>query len=186
MALEHWKTLRRVFEIRNPWWSYRKDEFVTDSGLAGEYHGVHSNGSSMIVPVAAGGILMVNQYRYLNDRESLEFPCGSVREGADHLSTAEHELAEETGMKASSLTLAGEFNPCNGVTDEICHVYVARGLTPSHAVKDATEEFELHTVSVRRLEEMIRSGGIWDGMTLAAWSLARASVGDADVPGGGP
>jgi 8-oxo-dGTP pyrophosphatase MutT (NUDIX family) len=186
MTLGRWKTLRRVFEIRNPWWSYRKDEFVMESGRTGEYHGIHSEGSSMVVPLDdRGRILMVNQYRYLNDTESLEFPCGSVKPGTGYLATAESELAEETGTKASSLTPAGAFNPCNGVTDEICRVYIARGLSPCPAPKDPTEEFELRALTVDELEAGIASGGIWDGMTLAAWTLARAAVTGAGRKGAG-
>jgi 8-oxo-dGTP pyrophosphatase MutT (NUDIX family) len=187
MGLQRWKRARRVFEIRNPWWSYRKDEIVREDGMAGEYHAVHTRGSSMVVPLdGRGRILMVNQYRYLNDRESLEFPCGSVKEGEDHLSTAELELAEETGTKASTLTVAGEHNPCNGVTDEICRVYVARGLSPGAAPKDATEEFEVRAVTPAELEALIASGAVWDGMTLAAWALVRAAVtdGSGDVRDG--
>jgi ADP-ribose pyrophosphatase len=188
MSLRAWKRARRVFEIRNPWWSYRKDEIVREDGMTGEYHAVHSGGSSMVVPVDdRGRILMVNQYRYLNGRESLEFPCGSVKEGEDYLSTAELELAEETGTKAASLIAAGEHNPCNGVTDEICRVFVARGLSPGAAPMDATEEFELHAVTPGELESLIASGKVWDGMTLAAWSLARRAIGEgAGEKGGRP
>ena len=174
MTLPRWTTLRRVFEIRNPWWSYRKFEFAMADGKRGEYHGVHSEGSAMIVPVDdAGRILMVNQYRYLNDRESLEFPCGSVKPGSNYEATAALELAEETGSKASSLLRAAEFNPCNGVTDEICRVYVARGLSPAPAPKDPTEEFELHALKPGDVDSRIASGEIWDWMTLAAWSIVR-------------
>ena len=181
MALKRWKQLRRVFEIRNPWWTYRKDEIIREDGMTGEYHAMHSRGSSMIVPLDdSGRILMVNQYRYLNDRESLEFPCGSVKSGSDYDATAALELAEETGTKAASLSRAGEFNPCNGVTDEICRVYLARGLSPSRAVKDATEEFEIRAVTPAALEAGIASGEIWDGMTLAAWSIVRDAIAGGD------
>lgn len=177
MALRRWKLARRVFEIRNPWWTYRKEEMVRDDGATGEYHLVHSRGSSMIVPIDDGGrIVMVNQFRYPNDRESLEFPCGSVKAGEDHRSTAALELAEETGSAASELSVAGEFNPCNGVTDEICRVFVARGLSPGRAPKDPTEEFELRAVTPDELESLIAAGVVWDGMTLAAWSVARGAV----------
>jgi 8-oxo-dGTP pyrophosphatase MutT (NUDIX family) len=184
MGLLRWKRARRVFEVANPWWSYRKDEIVREDGMSGEYHSVHTRGSSMVVPVDEWGrLLMVNQYRYLNGRESLEFPCGSVKDGHDHLATAALELAEETGTRASSLVVAGEHNPCNGVTDEICRVFVATGLSAGPAPKDATEEFELHAVTPAELESFIASGKVWDGMTLAAWSLARNLV---DARGGRP
>jgi len=52
------------------------------------------------------------------------------------------------------------------------HVYLATGLT--HAVKEPdSEEHDLvvRSVSVGEFEEMMRSGIIRDGCTLAAWGL---------------
>lgn len=173
MALRHWKRIRRVLEVPNPWWTYRKDEFLMTTGRQGEYHSVHTRGSSMVVPVTgSGSILMVKQYRFLLDRDSLELPCGSVKEGSDHDSTAAVELAEETGRRAGDLRCVGEFNPYNGVTDEMCRVYIARGLSHQAAEKDPTEEFELHELSPREVDSLIADGTIWDGMTIAAWVIA--------------
>lgn len=174
MALGRWKRLRREFEIKNPWWVYRKDIVELPSGATGEYHLVHTNGASMVIPVLDDGtLLLVRQYRYLLDRESLEFPCGGVKDGSSPLETAIDELAEEAGYASSDLRCVAEFNPYNGVTDEICRVYVARGLGAASAHRDETEEFELVLLSPAALEQHIRSGAVWDGMTLAAWSLVR-------------
>ena len=174
MALQSWKKLRQVFELKNPWWTYRHDEFEMPSGKKGEYHFVHVNGSSMIIPVREDGkIILVNQYRYLRNRESFEFPCGSVKDGSTYDQTARHELIEETGFEAKELVCVGEFNPYNGVTDEMCNVYIARSLSPAQAKKDETEEFEYVYLTPAELDANIVSGKIWDGMTLAAWSLAK-------------
>jgi ADP-ribose pyrophosphatase len=144
------------------------------SGKGGEYHYVHTNGSSMVVPCQADGrILLVNQYRYLVDRESLEFPCGSVKDGATYDETARHELAEETGYSAQVLLQAGEFNPYNGITDEMCRVYLARGLQYVGGTPDETEEFELLTLGPKDIDARIHNGTIWDGMTIAAWAIVR-------------
>ena len=177
MALQPWKKLRQDFELGNPWWTYRKDIVVLPSGKNGEYHFVHVKGSSMVIPILQNGkIVLVNQYRYLATRESLEFPCGSVKADSTHDDTARHELAEETGFKAGELTQIAEFNPYNGVTDEMCKVYIARDLTESKSHRDETEEFEQVCLSRLELEEKIRSGNIWDGMTLAAWALLRDRI----------
>ena len=174
MALSGWKKLRQEFETRNPWWVYRKDIVELPSGKQGEYHFVHTNGASMVIPVRDDGrVLLVNQYRYLLDRESLEFPCGGVKDGSSYLETAIGELAEEAGCSSGDLRCVGEFNPYNGVTDEICRVYLARDLRLGSAHRDETEEFEQVILSPEELEQKIRSGEVWDGMTLAAWSLAR-------------
>ena len=181
MALRRWKKLRQVFEIKNPWWVYRKEIVALPSGNEGEYHLVHTNGASMVVPVRDDGkLLLVNQYRYLLDRESLEFPCGGVKDGSSYLETAVHELAEETGFSSADLRCVGEYDPYNGVTDEICRVYIARDLRAVDAHGDETEEFESVILSPDELEAMIKAGGIWDGMTLAAWALVRHSLSFTD------
>ncbi len=75
------------------------------------------------MPVTGEGkIIMVRQYRYLAERDSLEFPCGSVKNGSSYEETAKLELAKEAGVEAGEIFLAGRFNPYNGVTDEMCNV----------------------------------------------------------------
>ncbi len=174
MALGRWKRLGQELELKNPWWTYRKDLVQLPNGREGEYHFVHVAGSSMILPVRADGtIILVNQYRYLADRESLEFPCGSVKEGSSYDETAVQELAEEAGCAAGRLESVAAFNPYNGVTDEICRIYIARDLRPVESHRDETEEFELHFLTPSAIDTLVRDGTIWDGMSLSAWALTR-------------
>jgi ADP-ribose pyrophosphatase len=177
MPLKPWKKLSGSVIHKNPWWTYLREEFLLPSGKQGEYHYVHTYGSSMTIPVMQDGkVLLVNQYRYLAGKESLEFPCGSVKEGSTYDETAWGELAEETGYSATQLFLVGEFNPYNGVTDEMCHVYVARELRHVGANPDETEEFESVQLAPAQIDEKIKNGEIWDGMTIAAWGIARERV----------
>jgi ADP-ribose pyrophosphatase len=176
MPLKTWKKLSESIVFKNPWWTYKKDTFELSSGRPGEYHYVHTNGSSMVVPILGDEtMVLVNQYRYLLNKESLEFPCGSVKDGSTHDETARQELAEETGYSAKSLVLAGEFNPYNGVTDEMCRVYVARELQYIGGTPDETEEFEIVRATPAEIDAYIGSGAVWDGMTIAAWSIAKSS-----------
>lgn len=172
--LKPWKTLTSTVAATNPWWTYKRDTFRTAGGYEGEYHYVHTEGASMIVPVTGDGkIILVNQYRYLRNRESIEFPCGGVKAGKSYDETALLELEEETGYQSGDIRRVGEFNPYNGVTDEICAVFVARDLRRTIAKPDATEEFEIVMCSAGELDAMIRSAKVWDGMTLAGWMLVR-------------
>jgi ADP-ribose pyrophosphatase len=123
-----------------------------------------------------GRIVMVRQYRYLCVEESLEFPCGGVKAASDYVSTATAELEEEAGYKAAELIHAGQFNPFNGITNEMCRVYVARGLTHIGAKPEATEEFEHLLLKPSEIDERIGSGEIWDGMTIAAWFIGRTKI----------
>ncbi len=174
MSLNPWRKIRQSFELKNPWWTYRRDDVLLPTGKEGEYHFVHVNGSSMVIPLMNDSrMVMVNQYRYLASRESLEFPCGSVKDGATHEQTALTELSEETGFQAGELKCVAEFNPYNGITDELCRVFIARQLTPVVAEPDDTEEFQRVILSYDELERKIKAGEIWDGMTLAAWEIVR-------------
>jgi ADP-ribose pyrophosphatase len=177
MALSKWKKLSQRELAKNPWWVYRQDTFMLPNGEVGDYFYVHTNGSSLVIPVLDDGmIVMVKQYRYLCDEESLEFPCGGVKAAGDFLSTAIHELAEEAGFASSDLQHVGQFNPFNGVTNEWCRVYIAKQLRNAEAQPDATEEFELQQLAPSEIDERIRSGEIWDGMSIAAWAIARTSL----------
>ena len=175
--LKQWKTLSTKTVYKNPWWSYNIDSYRIPGKVAGEYHYVHTEGSSMVVPVLGDGkLILVNQYRYLCGRESIEFPCGGVKPGKSYDETAMLELEEETGYLAGNLERVGEFNPYNGVTNEFCAVYVGRDLVRTAPKPDVTEEFEIMTCSVDEVDSMIRQGKLWDGMTLAAWTLVRERV----------
>jgi ADP-ribose pyrophosphatase len=128
----------------------------------------------MIVPLMEDGtVLLVKQFRYLLGKESIELPCGSVKDGSNHDETARHELSEETGYSAKELSKAGEFNPYNGVTNEICNVYLAKNLEYVGGTPDETEEFEIVRLAPGEIDEFIRTGVIWDGMTIAGWMIAK-------------
>ncbi|MBK9249900.1 MAG: NUDIX hydrolase [Ignavibacteria bacterium] len=72
---------------------------MTKSGTVGEYHYVHSRGATLIIPqLPDGTFILVRQFRYLLQRESLEFPCGGINpQWAEPLENAHKELLEETG-----------------------------------------------------------------------------------------
>lgn len=177
MTLRRWKKLRLIEEIKNPWWTYRTEQYQLPSGATGTYHVVHTNGSSLIIPLLDDGrILLVRQYRYLCDRESLEFPCGSVKDGSTYEETARLELEEEGGYIPHHLKEIGTFNPYNGVTDECCKIYLATRLSPIAAPPDETEELESVALPPTEIDQKIERGEIWDGMTIAAWFIGRNNL----------
>jgi ADP-ribose pyrophosphatase len=172
--MKPYKTISKSIAYSNPWWRYCRDQVELPSGKLGEYHYVLTNGSSMVVPVEQDGhVLLVRQYRYTGNRDSIEFPCGGLKDGATYDETARDELVEETGFLAGQLIPVGGFNPCNGLLDEICKVYIARSLKYAGTRPDETENMELVRLSMREIDDLILNGTIWDGMTIAAWALAK-------------
>jgi len=175
--MKPYRPISKSVVFRNPWWEYCLDQVEFSSGKTGEFHYVLTKGSSMVVPLAEEStLLLVRQYRYTGKRDSIEFPCGGLKAGASYDETAENELVEETGFFPERMESVGSFNPCNGLLDEICRVYVARNLRHVGARPDETESFELVRLTFEEMDRSIRDGTIWDGMTIAAWAMARPTL----------
>jgi ADP-ribose pyrophosphatase len=174
--LQELRQLSHSIKHENPYWQYGFDVYAKPDGSEGEYHYVHTPGSVMIVPrFPDDTFLLTKQYRYLNQRVSLEFPGGGIQLPYMPEQQAQRELQEESGF-AGALTLLGVFNPCNGITDELSHAFLATNLVPApgDAVPDDSEEFERVRLSRQEIFVSIRLGELWDGMTLAAWQLFLA------------
>lgn len=176
MSLHRLERVSTTLVKKNPYWDYRLDLYHLPDGGVGEYHYVHTPGSSMIVPVTdEGRLVLVKQMRYLWQRVSIEFPAGGVKNG-DFLETAKNELAEEANLSAREWILAGQMNPMNGITDEVCNVYIATILSPAFKERDQSEEFEIIFLTTEEFKEKISKGEVWDGMTLAAWAMVNDRV----------
>lgn len=183
--LRPWKCVSSAEKFANPFWRYCLDRVQLPDGREWEYHFARTPGSVMVVPILptpettpptlppASRMVMVRQFRYLMNAVCLEFPAGGIKPGATAADTARLELREEIGHDARDWQFVGHFNPCKGLLDERCHVFIARDLFAHPSPPDATESFEIVTLSIAEFETKIRAGEIADGMTLAAWMLAQ-------------
>ncbi|MBL1214143.1 MAG: NUDIX hydrolase [Ignavibacteriae bacterium] len=179
MRLKKWNKLSERLFHDNGFWKYKIDEFEIEGSQKGEYHYVFTLGSSMVIPLSnKNTIMLVKQYRYLNQKDSLEFPCGSITEGLTEKENAQKELREETGYSAAILDFVGEFSPYTGVSNEMCSVFIGSNLAYSPLPNDATEEFELVEYSFDDIDKMISENIIWDGLTICAWTIARNRISD--------
>lgn len=168
------KKISSLTVLKNPYWEYKHDTYTLPSSAVGDYYYVHTNGSVFVIPqLSNGDIVLCNQYRYLNQKESLEFPGGGLKYGVEAETQARVELQEEAGYHAQSMQFLGVFNPMNGVTDELCHVFLARELELVTATPEESEEFEIITMTPAQIRKAIKGNLIWDGMTLAAWAMAE-------------
>lgn len=181
MGTEHdqgWRTLNQETLAENPYWSYLRDHYTLPGGQLGTYYYVHTPGSVMVVPlIDAETVLLVRQYRYLNRRESLEFPGGGQKSNQSALSAAQAELQEETGFSAKQWQQLGSFNPCKGITDEFCSVFLATDLYSTFREnEDPFEVTETERYSLSEMDGLIAKGEVWCGMTIAAWYLVRNAL----------
>ena len=127
-------------------------------------------GAAAVVPVFENGdTLLVRQHRVAVDRVTLEIPAGGLN-GADEppMLAAARELEEETGYHSENLTHLLSLRTTVAFCNEKIEIYVAQDLKPTHQHLDEDEFIDVYAYSVDELCEMIYSGKIEDGKTIAA------------------
>ena len=171
---KHLKKLSEEVLHENPWWKYKHDTYEQPNGKPGDYFYGETNGVVMIVPVLEDGRLVLTlQHRYLSDKQSIEFPAGGIKDGMTPAEAAKLELLEETGCVPKEMIKMGEFEPANGFVKDTCHVYLAHVATQGEQHLDDSEEIELMYRRPEEIDGMIRKNEIWDGESMASWSLVH-------------
>ncbi len=162
---------------KNAWYEYKHDEYELPNGSVGNYYYSESIGTVVIVPrLADGTIAMVLQYRYLQDKQSIEFPGGGIGTDASAEDAAQRELLEETGYIAQNWTKIAEFEPSSGMVKDKTQVFLCDVIDKQQAPQDESEEIEIIVRKPEEIDDMIQRGDIWDGMSIATWTLVRKHI----------
>ena len=163
---------RIVYE--NRWMRVREDAIRRRDGSPGIYGVVEKDDFVVVVPVHEdGAITLVQQFRYPVGARFWEFCQGMWGgPGADPADAAAHELAEETGLSAATLTHAGRLFCAYGTLRQRFHIFLATGLTQGEARREAEEQDLISRRFPRaEVERMLREGEIADAVTVSAWGL---------------
>ncbi|MGA7156269.1 MAG: NUDIX hydrolase [Acidobacteriaceae bacterium] len=173
------KTIRSREVYRNPWCRVREDVIERSDGARGIYGVMDKDPAVIVIPLERGDdgeyVWLVRQYRYTVDGTYYELPQGGWEEAeVDVLELARGELAEETGLRAKTMTPLADLWIAYGAMRQIHHVYLAEGLTQGETARDPEEhDMTVHRVSVKEFEEMLLDGRVMDNCTAAAWGVYR-------------
>lgn len=153
------------------------DKVRFPNGTEGELEMIRHSGASAVVPLLEmpdGGknVVLIRQYRYAAEGYVYEVPAGRLDEGESPNMCARRELKEETGYTAAVMTPLTTIFTTPGFTDEQIHLFLATGLSPGQLKLEADEVLDTHQVPLPEALEMIRSGVICDGKTIAALLFA--------------
>lgn len=175
--LKAWQLLKRSIAFSCPFYRIAQEEIRLPTDHVIDYFYVTIPPSVMVVPMTAKGrIVLLEQYRYPTKSFCYELPGGNTQ-GKSPLATGKAELLEETGYRARRWRRLGSFHPYSGMSDEVCHVYLATELTPGTGCLEEREFIQVIEMPVQEVYRRVERNRIRDGMTLASLLLARSYLG---------
>jgi len=129
-------------------------------------------GAVGILPVLEdGSMVFVKQYRYPVGTVLYEIPAGKLEPGEDPDECAPRELSEETGYMAKEWKHLTSIVTTPGFTDEVIHLYLAKGLTKAKQHTDEDEFIDIVVFSPDQVKKMVLEEDIFDAKTLSALLL---------------
>ncbi len=172
-----WTTLSTRETYSNPWIRVREDQVINPSGGAGIYGVVeYKNRAVGVVPIDEEGYTwLVGQWRYCHESYQWEIPEGGCPPGEEPAECARRELLEETGIRAEIIEpLLMGVQLSNSTTNEVCDLFVARGLTFGEAALEETEKLNVKRVPLSEAIAMALDGRIQDSPSMLA--LLRLAI----------
>ncbi len=143
-------------------------------GSVGELELVRHRGASAVVPLLGSvedpdpRVVLVRQYRYAAGGFVFEVPAGIPEEGEEWEVCAMRELEEETGYRAGKLQALTRLFTTPGFTNEVIHLFLATDLSQGNHSRDEDEFMETLALPLSRVLDLIRTGEMQDGKSMAA------------------
>jgi 8-oxo-dGTP pyrophosphatase MutT (NUDIX family) len=115
----------RVWDVRSDTFDYNGEPTVRD-------YVAHTGAVAVAAVDDDGRILLLQQYRHPLRARDWEVPAGLLDiEGEPPAETARRELAEEADLTATRWSPLVSVNTSPGGSDEVVHIFLAEGLSPS-------------------------------------------------------
>jgi len=163
---------RLVYE--NRWMKVREDEVERLDGSRGIFGVIEKSDFALVIPAENDGFHMVEEFRYPIGRRSWNFPQGTFPDGrdGDPEELARHELAEETGFRAGTMTRLGYLHGSHGSSSQGFHVFLATDLVPGETNREVEEQdMRQGFLSRAEFKRYVREGLITDDSSVAAYTL---------------
>lgn len=136
---------------------------------------IHHDGGVGVLAIKDGKILLVKQYRYAVQEETLEVPAGKLEKGEDPYTCGLRELEEESGYTTERLETLCSLYSTPGFCSEKIYLYWTKKLIPVEHPRamDEDEDIEVVWIDVRRAQAMVNDGTIQDAKTIIAIQFAN-------------
>jgi ADP-ribose pyrophosphatase len=141
---------------------------LPDGSLSEREYLLHPGAVMVVALCDDGQVVMERQFRYPLNRVLIEFPAGKLDAGEDPLACGRRELREETGYTATHWAKAGTTNNAIAYSNEVIHIYFAKGLQRGEPKLDAGEFLDVFTATPEAVLGWCRDGVITDAKTQIA------------------
>lgn len=170
-----WRTLAARAIYRNPWLAVTEYQVIRPDGQPGIYGVVDPGANATIVPLdAEGRVCLAGQFVYPAREYLWSLPSGRVDEGEEPLTAAHRELLEETGLRAEAWAELDRYYLTPGISSQVSHIYLARGLHAGVAQPEGTERITTRWLPLANALDACLRGEIRDAVSvLGVW---RASL----------
>ena len=145
------------------------DDVQIDDGAKAFREVVLHNGGVCIAlkDLSDNKYFLVKQYRYVQDKEMLEFCAGKIEKGEDVDLAIIREAKEELGYDVLNLKKMGQIIPTCAYTSEKIHLYYGEKGEYVGQEFDDDERLSIYKYSFKEIKEMIKEGIIDDAKTIA-------------------
>jgi ADP-ribose pyrophosphatase len=133
----------------------------------------HGNAVAVIARRRDGRFVFIRQFRKAMERVCFEVMAGNCDPGEAAEAAAVRELKEETGYTPDSIRFLSSIYPSVGYCTERIDVFAAEVNEPGETDFDHDENIETVLITAAEMDAMIRTGGVQDAKTLAAWMLYK-------------
>jgi ADP-ribose pyrophosphatase len=143
-------------EHETPWYTGGSDLVEQPDGSTKRYYWAELASAAVVVAVADGQVLFVEQYRPPIRETQLELPAGIVEAGESFTTAGARELREETGFEPDGVSLLQEFWVSTGLLRHRRGIVFAEGLTAVDRTLDGNEFLTPRAVPVEDALEVAR------------------------------
>jgi len=122
-------------------WDVRRDSFRYNDAITVRDYVDHPGAVAIVAIDESERVLLIQQYRHPIRQRDWEIPAGLLDvPGEPPVDTARRELAEEVDLVAREWEPLVSVHTSPGGSDEVVHVYLARGLTDAPEIHARTAE----------------------------------------------
>lgn len=158
-----WQIVSRNHVHRDPWMTLHQDEVIRPDGKPGTFSVVHLKPGVCVLAFQDGIVYLTEEFHYGVGRTTIEAVSGGIEEGESALSTAQRELQEELGIRASEWLDLAVCDPFTSNVVSPTRLFLARQLEIGEQAPEGTELIRRIPIPLTEAVQQVMDGQITHG-----------------------